>query len=555
MAKKTIRILGVWRNGSQSKAANRAYNMANLAANAFRQMSHGQWDVDAYGITMFEEYWNVKVSAPHYGISAMRQSWTDAKNFPELRPVDASGNPIPLPDWEPTHWHMLGGYFQGQCGQANLNSSIGRTNTDMGCGINTMIHELGHNFGLGHSNLWTPDGIQAYRDRTGYMGSNVQRTVNHVAHQYALGLHDEDELLTVTKNCRFLLAPWETARRARHDDEYAFVRIANISPYPVPGTTEPLFVSVRKRRGFPYTFYQNPGYLPETPEVHLHTVRGASVLVHRLVLDEPYTGVEGVTISYVDVIDDRPLIEVVYDNDNTPVKDLREQVYDLDFPLEPGTQPEPGIYGNPFTSGQGVELQQYKDKRVLYWYTFTNWGKPDWFVASFAPGHTKADLLTVNSGRFYDPARGEQELVGVVRLLEHNGKIHLDFSTKTHGRGSVEVEPVSGVDKYEVSTWYNPKRNNEGFTFYKKDDRIFGYWYTFDSKGERLWYYLDGTLGVGGTWLIDVYATKGSFIKQNRNIDFLSNSFEATLDKTDTGYLFQSSTPHGEIKTDLIQLG
>lgn len=522
---RVIRIGAFWRRGSVEGAADRAHRMALQAANAIRQMSGGRWDVEGFGCVMPEEFWKCDVSAPRYGIEEMRATWDMLQERPDLWPSGVDR----LPLWRPTHWHMLGGWFQGQCGQANLRGTAGRTNTDMGCGLSTMIHELGHNFGLLHSNRMDANGkVREYKDRSGYMGSSAPIS-NHAAHQYALELRDDDEVLRVTKNATVKVVPWEMPRRARHDDEHAFLEVYTGTRFPLPDQRPGrIFVSTRKMKGYPWKVAGNE------PRVWVHYEDGLqSILLHTLALGQK-AKVDSATIEYFGQVNETAAVKITFDADNTPLKHLVERKKDdLPWSPAPGVLPPDGVYFNPMMNGQGLDLHVGQGKASLFWYAQTDSEEPDWHVAVFDESNV-ADLFTWKGGTFADPKAGHPQTVGRVRLLRHGERTFLDYSTTVHGRGSVEMVSIGTGSDDRNGAYFNPTRNGEGFTLrWLSDDRVVGYWYTFTDNGRRRWYLLDGP-----PWALDVYAARGAFIRHNVGQSHLTPAGEAALEEDDGQYRF-----------------
>lgn len=505
MNKRVIRIAGCWRDGSVDGAAMKAHTMALQAANFLRQISGGLWDVEGYGFAMDEQYWKIDTSAPRYGMQGMTATWNMLKDRPDLRPPG-----VPVPSWKPTHWHIFSNqYFPGQCGQHNFRGSVGRTNVGMGCGLNTMTHELGHGLGAMHSNVRLkvdhgrdPAGtVREYHDRTGTMGSAAPIS-NHVPHQFTFGLHLTDEVLRVTKNARFDVVPWEVPRRARRDDEWAYATIFNNHRFPESYErgggkylwlgSATIFVSTRKTKGYPWNIAS------KTPTLYIHILNGPeSVLIDAIEVGESSKLIPGVTITHENTF----TVVVEFEGDNTPVKDLSTGRGKEHWAPAPGSPPKQGVYWNPHMAGQGIDLQQGKRGPVMFWYTQTDDALPDWYVA---------DIGDDGYGHLYTKyGLGEEPTyVGWVRLLEHEGVVHLDYHTDVHGKGSIEMQQLG--EYVNSGMYWNPARDGEGFTLREMDDgQIAGWFYTFE-KGRRVWYHLYGAMDN-----LKVYLAITSFIKHN----------------------------------------
>jgi hypothetical protein len=521
-------------------SANWSHKHGLQVANFVRQIGLGKIDIETFGVAMPEEFRSCKTNAPHYGVEFMKKTWEMLPERPDLLPVDEEGKPIPIPEWAtPTHWYMLGGWHQGQCGQANFGGNLGRTNTDMGCGITTTAHEMGHMrpFRLRHSNARDADGtLKEYKDRSGKMGSSAPMS-QHMPHMLACGLLDTDEGTTVRKNCRLTLVPWEVPKRSRYDEEYAFARITD-APYNF-GLRGWAYVSVRKMRGYPWAYPQSE------PSVFLHVGNQVETwLVDRITLGETSTVFPGVRVKYLAQNGDSTDVEITFDADNTPVKDMT--VMSQGFPPEPGVLPPSGIYGDPHTLGQGVDLQSSEKGTALFWYTFDDEAYRQWYVAQFEPGSTESDLYTVEGANFSDPTAGERVKIGTVRFTEHQGQVHLDFDTSVHGRGSIPMEAVPGVKGHPAGAYYNPARNGEGFTLRFIGDRVVGYWYTYEPTVKKgTWFYLDGEKAEKATFDVKMYRARAPFNAHNVGEPFLFYEGTATLSPVDPD-AFEFRVPKGD---------
>lgn len=529
----TMRVFVCSRRGN----AKSAHRLALSAANFLRQICNGQLDIEAFGVAMPEEYRDVDVRAPRYGVTAMRDTWRRLKDEPHLLPEG-----VEIPDWPdgPTHWHMFGGWFQGQAGQANLGGNAGRTND--GAGVETTGHELMHNrpFRLLHSNVYTENGEKdEYGDRSGKMGSGAPMS-QHVPHHFASGfLGSENEITKVTRNCVMAIVPWETPERSRFDDEFAVVRVGDIE-FPDISRSR-IYVSTRKTKGYPWRYNRIP---TDAQRLWVHAGTSTeSFLLELLNPGETCTRVPGVTITYEQEMDESILVRFVFEDDDTPVKWMPGE-RPL-FPPQPGKFPAPGIYWNELVRGQGIDFHVGHEKAALFWYTFTDKGEADWFVAEFENHETlTVPVYTINSGSFNDPSSGVQEQVGVVRIREHGGQVFLDYNTSVHGRGSLSLAH-SFTGAVERKVMYNPERNNEGVMVTNlPDGSVIAYWYTFTHRRKRAWFYLHGK----GEKLKG-YRARGKFIRHNVGEDFLAEEFDATLEQYPFGATLK--VRHGDYAIDL----
>jgi Gametolysin peptidase M11 len=100
----------------------------------------------------------------------------------------------------PSNWHRidpLKGSFTLGVGELN-----GRKTWIKGRDTDVLLHELGHNFGFGHSNSYRSDGsIRRYGDMSSVMGDSngmAKRSINS-AHRYQRGWTRNEEIVNVDK--------------------------------------------------------------------------------------------------------------------------------------------------------------------------------------------------------------------------------------------------------------------------------------------------------------------------------------------------------------------
>ena len=133
-----------------------------------------------------------------------------------------------LEDFYPNYLHVIGEPMQSLCGQATLGGSRGATyiaNHQSLCGTATTLHELYHNFGLGHGRKLQPDGtIKEYGDSSTMMGNSTNRKGLNAINLIHLGLADRKDIKHVTKNAEVFLCPLELNSSAMRSGEEHIVR-------------------------------------------------------------------------------------------------------------------------------------------------------------------------------------------------------------------------------------------------------------------------------------------------------------------------------------------
>jgi hypothetical protein len=473
---------------------------ARQAQNWWNQVSQGYLNMTAIGVAMDEDFHDLPVPAPYFGLNGMREMWSRLDY-----------------DFTPDYWHMLGGYFPGQCGQALLRGRVGRTNTDMGCGVDTMLHEKGHNFGLGHGNIWYPktETTKEYADKNVIMGSGKRVWSLNAAQAYYLGWYDPLEVNMIKATTRFNCVPWDLPARNRFNDEHAFNIIGGTQ---IPGVQGRVFICNNMTKGYPYKL-ENQG-------VFIVSAYGSSNRVDGMLTEgESFKITNGPEI-FVHSIDENDVadVAVVWNDDpmpdrEIPVKDLRAfPTDDLKF-VEPKHS---GAYYNPNMVGQGFDLYCGNNKTILYWYTFEqfkDWPRvetrPVWFIADVTNG--------IGELRSYNGDPRNPTIEGLVRVGMENGNLVVDYDTQDWGRGHMNCQRIAKLASPKDGIYYDPKKDGKGCTlrFDFENNRMYGWWYRYENNNIPVWYYLDGKKDLTGVYPLTVYKAKGTFNKFNYGEEFL----------------------------------
>ena len=108
-------------------------------------------------------------------------------------------HPEEFEDFEPTKCHLWGNVSGDYCGWGQVGGKYSMTFSS--CGTRTMLHELGHNFGLRHST----SGGNEYGDTSCWMGKG-NRGFNS-PQQHKLEIDTERETIYVNKSVELLLMP------------------------------------------------------------------------------------------------------------------------------------------------------------------------------------------------------------------------------------------------------------------------------------------------------------------------------------------------------------
>ncbi len=193
----------------------------------------------------------------------------------------------------------------GWYGAATLGGSPSKawiTQCDM---KDTIAHELGHNFGMGHAG--TPTG--SYSDTSdimGYSGGNILRQING-PHQEQMGWRDPQQVIEITTDGIYDIAPLEL-----NTNIAAAPQLLKILK---PDTGEWYYLSYRQALGFDQSLFS--GYLSGV-SIHQHAGNGSTsktVWIDTLINDENFTDtVNGVAITQTSHNADTVSIEVTFAN-------------------------------------------------------------------------------------------------------------------------------------------------------------------------------------------------------------------------------------------------
>jgi hypothetical protein len=166
----------------------------------FKKISHGKWKV-----TVKAHYVQIGITRDEciYGIRTYncQNDYNDAVSA-YIRKKDLSHN-----------YHSIIYDFSNsrepKCGEAYVGGSI---NWNWCASYHTLLHELGHNFGLSHSSAWSPDKIKIieYGDNSSVMGSTSFPEIN-AYESVLLGVNHENSTLRLKSTEQVFLAPieWE----------------------------------------------------------------------------------------------------------------------------------------------------------------------------------------------------------------------------------------------------------------------------------------------------------------------------------------------------------
>lgn len=520
-------------------------NHARIIKAYYRRYAGHVWDVEVRGYVMMG---NENAHPPYYAQNDIRAFMSE--------------NPELFEDFAPNYFHVQGGYSQGYCGQGNLPGNRSVTYINYACGTKTMIHELGHNFGLHHASTHTtgnpdaeppvPDKIVEYGDKTSVMSSTQSITGLNSVEMVRLGLEMDRETLVVNTTQQVFIAPIELSERDMREGEWQNVRVGD--------GAEPYHVSIRKAQenGWFYSTYRSD---EATAFVHHYKRDRHSI---RMLADIKEGGGKtlptGVRIEHKGYENECARINIIFNGEPAP----EDKPFPTGFPVPMDTvyvAPEHnGAWYDPKHTGEGFDFQIKEDKMVLYWYTYNHDHRTRRFFYATAPitgdtGPVKFDIFTTDGGTWDDPTQADRSVpAGTGQLYFYdgqNGVFHYD--APNYGRGSIELIPVALSSGHPSNgSYYQKSRNGEGFTVQCFDqmpspegpvDRCVAYWYSYGPKwfgsptyyGNtcQRWYACVGAKNDEGSYDMDIFEAHTNDWMELRDDPRLTNVGNAKLSIVD----------------------
>lgn len=445
----------------------RVEKAARFVENYYKYYARHKWDVQVRGYVMRNDDCNV--STPEYCYSAIKRFIDDH---------DMGG-------FAPNYFMVWGGSTPGWCGLGQVGGN--RSVTQSRCAERTMVHELGHNFGLQHASTVTSDGTRVeYGDKTSVMGTDTGTNGLNSVNLVALNLEGEREKKIIwDESVQVLLSPIELKEHVLHDNEDQNVIIKKRYAH-----HKDTYISIRKGRGVPQRVKD-----PETLYVHERDGRRSLRLLPDLKPGESKTLESGTKIEYLDYENESARVNIIL-NEGDEVNDLvRKEGFPDPIPGCTADESHNGHWYNRFFTGQGFDIQIKNGRMGFYWYTFNQQydeGSGRYYFGTCDEEDIMKgfDIYTSEGGTFEDPTSAKVWKTGKGQLYFFDRTRGVfNFETEEHGKGSTEIFPLSSTDDPLGGAWYDPSKNKSGFSIQFLDDggRCALYWYTYGDEPKFKW--------------------------------------------------------------------
>lgn len=306
---------------------------------------------------------------------------------------------------EHNYFHVWGGRHPSFCGHAYI--GYNRAWTFLNCGIETIIHEQGHNFGLHHSGtVW-----HEYGEKT-WMGMGQSRSGFNAPHQALLEWTTPEAIYELSPNssATVFLIHSEVEPSARYPGLFKGVRVTKgYMGYYFIGLFQNelrLYRSASSRRFEKTTMLAS--HRPGQPAPDLSSTDYPSMKIL-----EVKEGVYKVQVSWDSTT--RPAPDKPF-----PEPPVPDELLDL----------ESGLYYEPVFDNQGFDAWFFEDSTALYWYTGDNNGNPIWYLC-----HQDNEVQgKIRNLKIKDPARPGLPVIGHMKLFSQNENELTAYYNFTDGR-------------------------------------------------------------------------------------------------------------------------
>jgi hypothetical protein len=201
----------------------------------------------------------------------------------------------------------------------------------------------------------------------------------------------------------------------------------------------------------------------------------------------------------------------------------------LPFVLEAGIT---ASWYDPARNGEGYVLQILENNvAVMYWFTYDDAGKQDWYVAAGSTQGNRIvfpEIYSVSGGEFgpgFDPENVTREVVGSASFVWTScdqGEINYQIGNHHEHLQLARLTSLMGIDCGQPrlppipeeallsGSWYDPTHDGEGYIVeVLSDGRVVMFWFSFDPEGNRRWFFNAGEISDGKLVFDDVLTTSG----------------------------------------------
>jgi len=249
------------------------------------------------------------------------------------------------PNNKHNYWHGLGGFARNFCGLAWVRGTEAWSSS--ACSYRTVIHEQGHNFGLGHAG----DRSFEYGEKTTWQGTGERRDDSNTPHLAKMGLIEDDKIESLQEN------------------NSGIFFLAQGSTHPLALPQNVLKQIIVRRDGIPKIL--SISYHDGRVDVHVPQTSGASSFTYTKQLDSLRSGDRfnefGITVEVLNIENGIATVNVNDSNKSVPATPTLTTPDENENPLLAG-----GFWGNTDYSVQGIQIIPLPDKNqvILSWLTW-----------------------------------------------------------------------------------------------------------------------------------------------------------------------------------------
>ena len=378
-----------------------------------------------------------------------------------------------------THYHGWGGFESGICGRAWVGGT--QAWTYITCGIDTMIHEQGHNFGLSHAA--TPS--REYGEGDVYMGSGRGRGDMNTPHLDELGFIEPEDIKTLQNGEAGIFYLTQGSKNTESIPPGADKMVKVI---PSDDNSEHNVISVS---------YFKSQIRVHVPSSSVHRNFRKTVLLKRIMVGD-FFEIDGITVRYIEERDGIGKVAIMNGNDN--IVDSNEwptfPIPDRNYPV---TYQTSGLWRNPEWSAQGMHVRYLGPERNQMFVGWLSWSsryyRQEWYWSVMDINNDNYASGKLRTGR-------DAEIVGDCDMFFYdnlNGTFRV-FSESPLGSFVFPCSRLSNGVESDISGFYGIGDGN-GLSLEVTDrDTIVGYLFTYNDRNplgvaEPKWQLVLGNVG------------------------------------------------------------